>query len=694
MELDIDFSGITINDTNTNNKVVLDSSSIILTGDAKVGIGVAAPNHKLDVDGDINFTGTLYKDGSEFSGGGGAFTIDSGNAYYTDGNVGIGTNTPANKLSVPHTDNTSSDIPTSNRTDIMGGLIWRQPSNWGGNTAIGNKYYVENSSYGSGIIQRYNIMMRDSDSSMWLSSPEKIQFEQGNGVNVMAIVNQNVGIGTTNPACKLHVKDSSSEGKIIIENESLALLQLKQPTSNKTYNIELGRTDGELSFRSTTGEKLRIKENGQVGIGTTSPENGYKLHIKGTHSSGVLGRLLLETTDWSSVLQLKSGSNSNYIYTNLNGDLYFNTTGTAKAYRFLVGSSEKMHINNNGYVGIGTTNPTHPLELRDGVTPISDHNLGKQWRYFSNPTHDQGLSNYNTHNNINVSLKSRGSIWIVGSDSNSYFLSSSDKRIKKDIEIINDDEALNIINNLETVKYNYTDPGKNSGIKTIGFIAQDVQKVIPNAVTLQTECIPDEIRVIENPIWIDCSYSTIHYKPKFTYTETVTYQEGPLLDNSDNLVLDQFGNQIMDPSAIQVVDPSGIEHIDPSGIVIEEWHPKWKLQIPDLDMNSNNTGRCRFYFSNDISGNDEIMKELALDISSNDTFEAIDSCYNNVFFYGKEVNDFHTLDKAQIFALHHSGIQELSRENNRLKDEITTLKNLNTNILNRLEKLEEQLNNS
>ena len=60
--------------------------------------------------------------------------------------------------------------------------------------------------------------------------------------------------------------------------------------------------------------------------------------------------------------------------------------------------------------------------------------------------------------------------------------------------------------------------------------------------------------------------------------------------------------------------------------------------------------------------------------------------------YGKEVNDFHVLDKNQIFALHQSAFQELS-ESNRLKDEITTLKNLNTNILNRLEKLEEQLNN-
>ena len=41
----------------------------------------------------------------------------------------------------------------------MGGLIWRQPSGWQGNTAIGNKYYVENGSYGSGITQRYNIMI-------------------------------------------------------------------------------------------------------------------------------------------------------------------------------------------------------------------------------------------------------------------------------------------------------------------------------------------------------------------------------------------------------------------------------------------------------------------------------------------------------------------------------------------------------
>ena len=57
----------------------------------------------------------------------------------------------------------------------------------------------------------------------------------------------------------------------------------------------------------------------------------------------------------------------------------------------------------------------------------------------------------------------------------------------------------------------------------------------------------------------------------------------------------------------------------------------------------------------------------------------MDERYNNVFFYGKEVDDFHTLDKAQIFALHHSAIQELSRkndtqtENNELRSRLEAL---------------------
>ena len=69
----------------------------------------------------------------------------------------------------------------------------------------------------------------------------------------------------------------------------------------------------------------------------------------------------------------------------------------------------------------------------------------------------------------------------------------------------------------------------------------------------------------------------------------------------------------------------------------------------------------------------------------------MDERYNNVFFYGKEVNDFHTLDKNQIFALHHSAIQELSRKHDAVVLENTKLQEENNDIRQRLETLEQAI---
>ena len=52
-----------------------------------------------------------------------------------------------------------------------------------------------------------------------------------------------------------------------------------------------------------------------------------------------------------------------------------------------------------------------------------------------------------------------------------------------------------------------------------------------------------------------------------------------------------------------------------------------------------------------------------------------------MFCYGKEVDDFHVLDKQKLFALNFSATQELDRkvilleeENQELKTEVATLK--------------------
>ena len=68
---------------------------------------------------------------------------------------------------------------------------------------------------------------------------------------------------------------------------------------------------------------------------------------------------------------------------------------------------------------------------------------------------------------------------------------------------------------------------------------------------------------------------------------------------------------------------------------------------------------------------DEIKKEI---IGNSDNSFTFDSSYNNVFIYGKEVDDFHTLDKQKILALHNSAIQELDKQIKLLKEEIKLLK--------------------
>jgi hypothetical protein len=50
---------------------------------------------------------------------------------------------------------------------------------------------------------------------------------------------------------------------------------------------------------------------------------------------------------------------------------------------------------------------------------------------------------------------------------------------------------------------------------------------------------------------------------------------------------------------------------------------------------------------------------------------------DKIFVYGKQVNDFHTVDKPQLGLLALGGVKELIKENKELKERITILENKN-----------------
>ena len=76
------------------------------------------------------------------------------------------------------------------------------------------------------------------------------------------------------------------------------------------------------------------------------------------------------------------------------------------------------------------------------------------------------------------------------------FTTSSDARLKKDVVEVS--SALSIVSQIRPVFYNWIDerPTVNPGHKELGFIAQELEAVMPNVVaTSATADFPDQKRV-------------------------------------------------------------------------------------------------------------------------------------------------------------------------------------------------------
>jgi hypothetical protein len=80
---------------------------------------------------------------------------------------------------------------------------------------------------------------------------------------------------------------------------------------------------------------------------------------------------------------------------------------------------------------------------------------------------------------------SSGDIWCNGG----HIIASSDERIKKNITKI--DNSLDVIMKIKPCKFNYIDEVNNGTANVYGFISQEVEEIIPEAVSPQKEYIPN-----------------------------------------------------------------------------------------------------------------------------------------------------------------------------------------------------------
>jgi len=146
-------------------------------------------------------------------------------------------------------------------------------------------------------------------------------------------------------------------------------LQLSDTGLSKTYNIEIGRsaTDGDLTFRSTGGEKVRFTEVGLVGILQASPISQLSIGAgsssavsDGTTTTSTLGLNLSITDDSAYAMGIRNF--------NASGDgLLIQAGDQSDDYALRIedydGANDLFVIRGDGNVGIGTSAPASPLNV-------------------------------------------------------------------------------------------------------------------------------------------------------------------------------------------------------------------------------------------------------------------------------------------------------------------------------------------
>jgi len=393
--------------------------------------GAGTTASPLTVVGDLTDDQTLSLSGNELSisegntvtlpsGSSSLWTASGSNVYYTGGYVGIGTTTPYFNLALGGQGAELSFQDAA--TGAASGITWRES----GNTLKARLTYY-------GPDAAFNLSNLATGGDIFINAKDKIDL-QTNGTAKLTVRNDGyIGIGTTDPMEMLTIDGGNSTphirfinsivGQSITDGLSIGLGY----SSASIMNYE----SSPLIFGTNWAERMTIAANGYVGIGTTSPSAG--LHLKG--SGYPASFIYIESTSGNDAgIRFYEGTTDKWhIFNNTNaGGLQIYNTKGAKTAIFAKQS--------NAYVGIGTTSPTQAL-----------HVVGNAYK-------TEG-----------------GTSWAT----------SSDIRLKNLTGTY--DKGLNEIIKLEPVRYIYKKDNPrqlNSETEQVGFVAQEVQKVFPEAVSV------------------------------------------------------------------------------------------------------------------------------------------------------------------------------------------------------------------
>ncbi len=289
------------------------------------------------------------------------------------GNVGIGTTSPDGTL---HVQRSSVGTASTAADDfILEGTGNNGMTIFAGNTSNANIYFGDSQDNDVGRIS-------------YDHNTDSMTFRTNTGDRMFINSSGQVGIGTITPDQALEVvgdiKISSSSPELIFEDTT---------AGHDDWDIQVNSDN--LNFLQDVGgggfsSRVFFKGDGNVGIGTTSPDG--KLHVHEASAGSVTAhasadQLVVEHNGAGGISILTPAASDTNLFFGTpdanvgailrwqnNSNLFSLGTNTASSeLRFLTGSfSEAVRIDSSGNVGIGTTSPGTALEVNGTIKIKSD----------------------------------------------------------------------------------------------------------------------------------------------------------------------------------------------------------------------------------------------------------------------------------------------------------------------------------
>ena len=368
-----------------------------------------------------------------------------------DGNVGIGTTAPDNKLTVKAANCIIDAQSTADSQTIgfrAGYLNHGTLAGFFRYTTGDAQLYIDNEFVGNNAVYS-DINFRNKTTGGTLTTRMKIKGSTGN-----------VGIGTPSPNKKLTVYGGNDNG-IWIDSQggqytSLAFGHNGTEKANIAWDNTNGYTNistyasGHLAMSTGGGIKAFLNSSGNFGIGTTSP--AAKLHVVGTST-----QLMLETPNSTNDIDFRFRENG----TNKWNIRYQNATEDLQILNQIGPTIVQMHFESNpAKVGIGNVNPTGRLTVEDdnGNQLHLRHSNTASGRYW------------------NFDVASDSKLYVINEQGTGVYIAhgatswtgTSDESLKENIKPL--ENVLDKIKDYRCVEYNLKSVPDD---KKIGFIAQD-----------------------------------------------------------------------------------------------------------------------------------------------------------------------------------------------------------------------------